>query len=192
MRVHRGARCGNSARRDLRGGHWATSVPTSICKKMLKHAVITTTLIILAIIIVNPWNGWHSTSNPNVLRLHQYTDTSKLGITDEQQALVRQLSTEFSSNENQFFFARELSKRTESDQTLGELVLHCQIESSQEDARKVRRMLQMVPPSTIPGGVDVDYIVTSSDGNRWVVNEEDLNNKKQNKPQMATPRKLSD
>ncbi len=30
MRVLRGARCGNSARRDLRGGHRATGVPTSI------------------------------------------------------------------------------------------------------------------------------------------------------------------
>ena len=29
----RGARCGNSARRDLRGGRRATGVPTSICKK---------------------------------------------------------------------------------------------------------------------------------------------------------------
>ena len=34
MRVLRGARCGSSARRDLRGGHRANGVPTSICKEM--------------------------------------------------------------------------------------------------------------------------------------------------------------
>ena len=34
MRVLRGARCGNSARRDLRGGHRATGVPTSIGLKL--------------------------------------------------------------------------------------------------------------------------------------------------------------
>ena len=33
MRVLRGARCGNSARRDLRGGHRAIGVPTSIARK---------------------------------------------------------------------------------------------------------------------------------------------------------------
>ena len=33
MRVLRGARCGSSARRDLRGGHRANGVPTSIAKK---------------------------------------------------------------------------------------------------------------------------------------------------------------
>ena len=35
MRVLRGARCGNSARRDLRGGHRAIGVPTSIGKNSM-------------------------------------------------------------------------------------------------------------------------------------------------------------
>ena len=40
VRVPRGARCGKSARRDLRGGRQATGVPTSIANKLMRFALI--------------------------------------------------------------------------------------------------------------------------------------------------------
>ena len=54
MRVLRGARCGNSARRDLRGGHRVIGVPTSIVKKLMQRnhyhlAIVTSVIVLLSI-----------------------------------------------------------------------------------------------------------------------------------------------
>lgn len=68
MRVLRGARCGSSARRDLRGGHRATGVPTSIALKMIRPVAFS---LILAVATLQ------SCSDPELIG---ETDVEQTGI----------------------------------------------------------------------------------------------------------------
>jgi hypothetical protein len=69
MRVLRGARCGNSARRDLRGGHRAIGVPTSISygdrelllfSNLVFHPCLekTPNVLFIAVDVLNDWAGY--------------------------------------------------------------------------------------------------------------------------------------
>ena len=141
---------------------------------MLKHVAITLALLVIGVVFVTRWKPQPASGRFGDLLGHEI-ETAQLALPEEQQALIRQLKTEFPDDGNRFFFARELRSTSDSESTFGPLVLHCEIGAGLDAARDVNRRLRAIGETALPSDASVRFLVPTFDGFLRPLSPQELN-----------------